>query len=264
MVLRAIESVRTQRSPADQIIVADDGRRAFELDEAAADITLVRTSGRAGPSAARNLGAEHSHGEFIAFLDDDDQSTPDYLLHVRKVIESARSRVDLIITRTARVKGKALVLASEMPDPSELRTSLLEANPGLGGSNIIVRRDFMGRIGGFDVRLPASNDRAFGIAVVDGGGRIATAREAVVIIDQHTGARISNGLRSVFRKLPFIVRYWREMSWSQRRANVKRLRWLAYKAVRDPMRGWMTQLRVFRARVRRVSARIFRLPRLRS
>ena len=73
---RAIDSVRKQRDSEPEIIVVDDGD--LENESLAEElfqkkISYIYSGGNRGGGYSRNLGAEHARGEFIAFLDDDDE-----------------------------------------------------------------------------------------------------------------------------------------------------------------------------------------------
>ena len=80
-IARAIESVLAQRYPACELIAVDDG----STDETARIVTafgprvLYLRQANAGVSAARNNGARHAKGEWLAFLDADDWYYPDRL-----------------------------------------------------------------------------------------------------------------------------------------------------------------------------------------
>src|SRR5262252_2921063 len=76
----AIDSVRHQTRPADEVVVVDDGSNPDEaeaLARHAADVTLIRLPRNGGPSVARNIGIVAARGEWIAFLDADDLWTCD-------------------------------------------------------------------------------------------------------------------------------------------------------------------------------------------
>lgn len=87
MLKRAIDSVALQTYQNLEVIVVDDSPSDFEkrplIEKLVSDykklsITYVQHDiGGKGCSAARNTGIEASHGEFLAFLDDDDEWLPE-------------------------------------------------------------------------------------------------------------------------------------------------------------------------------------------
>lgn len=80
-IARAIQSVLNQIRPADEMIVIDDGSSDNTAQAAGSfgeKVTVIRQT-NAGASVARNKGIEASHGEWIAFLDADDEWLPEKL-----------------------------------------------------------------------------------------------------------------------------------------------------------------------------------------
>jgi glycosyltransferase involved in cell wall biosynthesis len=78
---RAIQSVLAQTRCADEIIVIDDGSRdntAEVVGQFADKVKLIRQA-NAGVSAARNAGIRAATGDWVTFLDADDQWLPEYL-----------------------------------------------------------------------------------------------------------------------------------------------------------------------------------------
>ena len=79
---RAVKSVQSQTRPVDEIIIVSDGstddteeivKRFAEEDER---IRLIAYHPGHNGNFARNRGIEAATGEFIAFLDDDDEWLP--------------------------------------------------------------------------------------------------------------------------------------------------------------------------------------------
>lgn len=69
----ALESVRAQTRPVEEVIVIDDGSTdgTVRIVEAFPEVTLLRQANR-GPSAARNWGIAQARGDYLAMLDADD------------------------------------------------------------------------------------------------------------------------------------------------------------------------------------------------
>src|SRR3972149_4041531 len=77
---RAVGTVRAQENPDWELIIVDDGetdvKRYLPVDER---VRYVRNDYRKGAPASRNAGISLSRGDFIAYLDDDDEWYPNHL-----------------------------------------------------------------------------------------------------------------------------------------------------------------------------------------
>ena len=89
-VMRAIESVLSQSVPADEVIVVDDGSNDDTVEQVegrfGSKVRVVRQENR-GVSGARLRAIKEARGEWIAFLDSDDEWSPGrqaYLLEALK------------------------------------------------------------------------------------------------------------------------------------------------------------------------------------
>ncbi len=78
---RAIDSVLAQTHPASEIIVVDDGStdNTCEMVQRYGPPVRYLYQANAGPGAARNTGIQAAKGEWIAFLDSDDEWAPEKL-----------------------------------------------------------------------------------------------------------------------------------------------------------------------------------------
>lgn len=78
---RCIDSIANQSIPPDEIIVVDDGSTDNTLEilnRFYPDIKIIKQNHK-GAQAARNAGIRAAQGEYIAFLDSDDEWLPDKL-----------------------------------------------------------------------------------------------------------------------------------------------------------------------------------------
>lgn len=94
---RAIQSVLNQSYQDFEIIVIDDGLkiRAESIIKEINDsrITYIHHDIEKGGAAARNTGIKVAKGEYIAFLDDDDEWLPDKLEKQAKVLEGTNDSI---------------------------------------------------------------------------------------------------------------------------------------------------------------------------
>ncbi len=89
----AIRSILDQTSPADEIIVVDDGSTDGTAEAARAAGPNVKVAGQpnSGPSAARNKGLELAGAPLVAFLDSDDVWLPKKIELQRKLLDGEAS-----------------------------------------------------------------------------------------------------------------------------------------------------------------------------
>lgn len=86
--LAAVESVRAQLGPSDDLIVVVDHNTQLQERATAAmaghvDVRVVGSTHSRGLSGARNTGVEAAGGDVIAFLDDDATARPGWLSDLR-------------------------------------------------------------------------------------------------------------------------------------------------------------------------------------
>lgn len=133
-----IESVKTQRGPFElDIIVADDGSTDRSTYLAAVFGAKVIPSVNTGAAGARNRGAAVATGDFICFLDADDQYAPGFFEAAVNIF-AANPHLAAILT------GVEMVNLHREIDPVRAQ-AVVSSIP----SNIILRKPIADLIGGF-------------------------------------------------------------------------------------------------------------------
>jgi glycosyltransferase involved in cell wall biosynthesis len=187
---RALASVHAQRLAPDEVLVVCDHNptKLAQLRSQIGSAARVEGGlGQRGVSAARNLGARHASGTFVAFLDDDDAWKPTYLAH------ALRDGDNFDLALTAFEKHQPHQTTPEKIPPTRLSVDpFLVRNPGIRGSNILVRRSLLLDMGGFDETLMAFNDMDFGLRAAQRPDlRYRQIPQHLVEFYSHTGARLT-------------------------------------------------------------------------
>lgn len=153
---RALASVFAQTFTDYEVVVVDDGSTddtATVLAGYEDRIRVLRQPNR-GQSAARNAGVLASRGEYLAFLDDDDEWLEQKLARCVAVLDEDPA-CGLVYTRTLTFDGEGRSIgtldgqtrSSESPTMEQMLTRPWNIVP----SCFVVRRDVFNRCGGFSV-----------------------------------------------------------------------------------------------------------------
>lgn len=169
---RAINSVLAQTYKNIEIIVVDDNNPDSEgraLTEAVMasyinnpQVLYVKHEKNKNGSAARNTGARVSKGEFIAFLDDDDQFLPKKIESQVLKLQSLDDEWGLCYSKYYTQKGnEKLFPVKEHREGDLFLTALKQEITVSAGSNLLIRRAAFESINGFDESFKRNQDHEF-------------------------------------------------------------------------------------------------------
>ena len=162
VVHRAIDSVLGQTFADFELIVVDDG--STDGTEAVLSTYtdpriryLVQLVNR-GVSAARNRGIKEARGEFVAFLDSDDEWFPEKLERQVNRFRRAPDNVGLVYCGVETVGRPTGPWIYEPAHRGDIYNKLLERNVIHTGSGAMIRRSVVCAAGYFDEDIPAIED----------------------------------------------------------------------------------------------------------
>jgi len=158
---RAIQSVLVQTSPAMEIIVVDDAstdNTAELLQQYADKIKIISKEQNRGVSFSRNAGIQIAGGDWIAFLDSDDQWEPRKL---EKQTSFHAAQPNLLISQCDEIWIRNGVRVNPMAKHAKQGGWIFEACVPLcivSPSAVIMHQQVFEQVGMFDTSLPACED----------------------------------------------------------------------------------------------------------
>lgn len=203
---RCIDSIVTQTVPPMEILVVDDGSTdgtVHMLESMDCACLKIIKQNHKGAQAARNLGILNANGEYIAFLDSDDEWLPDML--EREIAYLVKEKGDCVIygdCYTCRHGKKTLW---NLPGRTGNLYDYLLIHPGPMFQSLLAKKELFLRIGLLDENV---------VAYQEWDTAIQLAREAKFIhmrrplfnFYQHDGERISYNMDANIRGYSYIVK----------------------------------------------------------
>ena len=163
-ILRTLASVRKQTYHPIEIIAVDDASRDGTLrllrEQEASGVRIVAQPKNGGAPAARNAAIAIARGEFLAFVDADDEWYPDKLERQFELI-AAHPAMTMVGCRCEVLHPdgtRVPVNPDRVPPAGREAWRTLLHHSFFVPSTVMARADAVRKIGGFDARLRAGED----------------------------------------------------------------------------------------------------------
>lgn len=215
-IARALKSVLAQTYQNFEVIIADDAsqddtrQQVEQMGDARVAFLPSSANSNQGPATTRNRALARIRGDYIAFLDSDDEWLPEKLGKQVEFLDS-HPACSIVVANAYDVAPDGHIIETEFdsttpqagPDAWRvlLKYSFIET------SSVMTRAALVRRVGGFDTRLLISQDQDLWI-------RLALEGEVGIIDDVlgkihqvPTGHMTRNRHRSVDIMLPMIERH---------------------------------------------------------
>lgn len=216
MLKRAIASVLAQTFRDFELIVLDNNSsdNTMEAVRAFRDgrLRYLRHS-PLGISEARNAGVRESRGEFVGFLDDDDEWLPYKLEKQVTLFLNASARVGMVYGGFYRITPQGAIYDEFRPTlrGETLLEYLCSRDPLTGSaSNALMRKNVFAVAGGYEERLKTYEDWEFYLRLMR-KFEIDFVPEPLLNIRRHRGPRLGDRVRDAALAELFVVEEFKDL-----------------------------------------------------
>ncbi|MGD9496666.1 MAG: glycosyltransferase family 2 protein [Armatimonadota bacterium] len=192
---RALDSLRAQTWQDFEIVVVDDGsadNTAHIVTTEYPEVRCIRQD-NAGPCVARNRGAHEARGEFLAFLDADDEWAPE---KAQRQMEVFAQRPDVAVcgTNGIIIHGRRVYPFNNPHRPRlvepNLKDLLWGVHPVL--ASLMLRRELFVAVGGYDPGVKRWEDQDLFYRLAGLGHKVVELNEPLYIIHRTQGSRVTH------------------------------------------------------------------------
>ncbi|MEM4780794.1 MAG: glycosyltransferase family A protein [Halalkalicoccus sp.] len=227
---RAIDSVLHQRFAEFEVLVVDDG----STDDTAAvlegyddeRVRYVRQE-NAGANAARNRGIEESEGEFVSFLDSDDELHPEHLEAVVEALREEPPECAGVATAYRKCRDGEAVDVIEAHEGRITSEEIADANVVGGFSCTTFRRAVFDDVGLLNAELASSQDYEFFLRALTAGYYMVGIDRALVDYHVH-GEQITTDVERRIEGQEYLLAEYGDVITDKRRAQQRYMRGRLY------------------------------------
>jgi glycosyltransferase involved in cell wall biosynthesis len=227
MLIRAVKSVFQQTYPNIELIIVDDKSEYdveffIQKEMGFRSCRVLKNIRNTGASGARNTGFYESRGEYIGFLDNDDEWMPQKIEKQVEALQNSDSRVGIVCTHDIIYCGRTMRTRCRKLE-GNVYTELCKNHTAGNTSSPLIRRSVLEDIGLFDEYLPAAQDTDLWIRISK-YYEFVTIEEPLVLIHHHDSDRItSNRRRQIHGAYALLSKHWKEFPVRRKYTLIKRI-----------------------------------------
>ncbi|MFW5803665.1 MAG: glycosyltransferase family 2 protein [bacterium] len=217
LIQRAIKSITNQTRQDYEIIIADDAStdNTEEVIKSMQNSKIIyfKLEKNSGQCVSRNLAIKKARGEYIGFLDSDDEWLPEKIEKQIKVFENSEDpnlgavycgfiEKDEVLNKTVTInKGNR---------KGDLYKDLLSGWCPSTPTMFMVKRSVMKKVNGFDENLPTFVDYDLWLRIAQAGYTFDFVDEPLIVKYEHLGEQIAKNPSKRVEGLKIFIHKWGE------------------------------------------------------
>ena len=196
---RAITSIINQTHPKTEILVIEDGSKTglcnWIKNNIPVEIRYYNNERNKGLAASRNWGINNAKGEYIAFLDDDDEWKPSILNEAATKIESLdkeqKTEIGSISFGIELMKSNKPIAYGYQKNSGNLEKSIKAIGAFTLSSSSVYQLNALKKVGGFDEELKSSIDHDIWMSLAKGGYSVIAINKPLITAHIHKRTRLT-------------------------------------------------------------------------
>jgi len=162
-----------------------------------------------GNARARNTALSNCRGEFVAFMDDDDEWIDPDKVAKQVAILRANGRVGIVCSSVRRYTSETEYVDQILSKPVDLKSRILSGNSIVFNSTVMSRRSIINRVGGFDEKMAKGVDSEFfRRCIVKYGYDVYFMPEITTAVHEHGAGRMTP-VRNRYQAKRALSAHWR-------------------------------------------------------
>ena len=218
---RALKNVLLQDTNISEVIVVDDEKSEkcrqivedFNKKSPKINLAYYQNKSSQGEYFAKNWVMQYATGKYIAFLDDDDFWSKDYLKNLENYINNNNDAGIFVSNYFNYYDENKIENGKQIPDKFKINDYLVN-NPGMLQSNIVVKKDAFYSVKGFDTSIPCA-DKDFFLKVNLANFKYIFVKERNVYYQIHEGNYSQNYFKLLKSKMIFYKKYFKFYNFSE-------------------------------------------------
>jgi glycosyltransferase involved in cell wall biosynthesis len=239
MLFRAVRSIACQTYPNIELIIVDDEpegsiEERLRQETGLHSCRVIKNGRKPGGAGARNTGFLESEGEFIGFLDDDDEWMARKIEKQVEVFQNSNDKVGIVCAYDVIIHNSTEIIRHR-----KLEGNMYEAlcrEHIVGNTSVpLIKRKTLDESGLFDEDMPAAQDTELWLRIAK-KYHFATVEEPLALIHLHDSERITkNHLKQIIGIYMLLRKHWRELPMDRRYNLIKRIVRLTALKIREQL-----------------------------